>query len=73
MTAAPLVGLAPILTAGLGRVNPCQTARCHQSNARDPPICADFGSMPVTTLAVQIRAFCASASRADGIAGYVLG
>jgi hypothetical protein len=30
------------------------------------PYCADFGSMPVTTLAVQFWAFCASTSRADG-------
>jgi len=25
---------------------------------RELPFCADFGSMPITTLAVQIRAFC---------------
>jgi hypothetical protein len=37
------------------------------------PICADFGSAPITTLAVQIWAFCASTGRADGIAGYNLG
>ncbi len=27
---------------------------------------AEFGSMPITTLAVQFWAFCASTSRADG-------
>jgi hypothetical protein len=31
-----------------------------------PPFCADFGAMPITMLAVQIRAFCASTSRAGG-------
>src|SRR5215470_16550427 len=30
------------------------------------PICADFGSMPITTLAIQIWALCASTSLADG-------
>ena len=39
----------------------------------DPPFCADFGSMPIMRLAVQIWAFCASRRRADGIAGYILG
>src|SRR5262245_34779398 len=33
-----------------------------------PPDCADFGSMPITMLAVQLRAFCAPASR-TGTAG----
>ena len=32
-----------------------------------PPIGADFGSMPITTLAVQIWAFCAPTSRADAV------
>jgi hypothetical protein len=30
MTAAPVIGLAPILAAGPAWVNPCLTARCHQ-------------------------------------------
>ena len=29
------------------------------ANARDPPLCADAGSVPVKTLAAQIWAFCA--------------
>jgi len=31
-----------------------------------PPLCVDFGSMPITRLAVRIWAFCASISRAGG-------
>ena len=30
------------------------------ASARDPPLCANSGSMPVTMLAVRIRAFCVS-------------
>jgi len=37
-----------------------------------PPLCVDFGSMPITRLAVRIWAFCASMSRAGGIAGYMV-
>jgi hypothetical protein len=39
------------------------TVRIHPSSGATrtlPPFCADSTSMPVTTLAVRIRAFCAS-------------
>jgi hypothetical protein len=39
------------------------------TRTRTRPICADFGSMPITTLAVQIRSVGPRAGRA-GIAGY---
>jgi hypothetical protein len=39
----------------------------------DPPFCAGVGSMPITTLAVQIWAFCAMSRRARRTLVYVLG
>ncbi len=47
----------------------CQQREARLITARGPPICADFGSMLITTPAVQIWAFCASACRADGDRG----
>jgi hypothetical protein len=64
---AGVAGNAPpgYLPCQTGASLPTVTAPRSSRHARSA-LCADFSSMPITTLAVQIWAFCASTSRAGG-------